>query len=73
MRTVDARGLVCPLPILALAKAVRTLAPGDEVMLLATDPGVEADVAAWCQSTGHMLLSLGRQDNGYVARIQKVQ
>jgi len=72
MRTVDARGLVCPLPILELAKAMRAARPGEDVTLLATDPGVQADVPSWCQSTGHTLLSLRREGEAFQALVRKV-
>jgi tRNA 2-thiouridine synthesizing protein A len=59
--TVDAKDLPCPLPIIRLAKAVRALAMGEVVQLLATDPGVEVDVPAWCLATGNRLLRTGRE------------
>lgn len=55
--TVDARGTFCPVPILRLAQAVRAVGAGQELLLLATDHGVEEDLAAWCRATGHDLLS----------------
>jgi tRNA 2-thiouridine synthesizing protein A len=54
--TVDARGLNCPMPIVRTAQAVKPLASGAIVELLATDPGSVKDVAAWCRSTGNELL-----------------
>jgi len=48
-KTVDARGLKCPLPILMARKALRALPPGAELELLATDRGVDADVADLCE------------------------
>jgi tRNA 2-thiouridine synthesizing protein A len=67
---VDARGVPCPLPILALAKAVRGRRPGQVIELCATDPAVEADLAAWCQSTGHELLSVRRDGELWVGRVR---
>ena len=55
-QTIDARGLSCPMPIVKTAQAVRTLASGAAVELLATDPGSTKDVAAWCRVTGHEIL-----------------
>lgn len=69
--TVDARGLFCPMPILKLAQAVQAAERGAVVLLLATDPGVEPDVAAWCEATGHQLLDVGRSDDGYRARVRR--
>lgn len=55
-KTVDARGLSCPLPIVKTALAIRELASGDLVEVLATDPGSTKDFAAWSKTTGHVLV-----------------
>ena len=67
---VDARGVPCPLPILALAKAARAREPGEVIELCATDPAVEADLAAWCESTGHQLVSLRREGELWFGRVR---
>jgi TusA-related sulfurtransferase len=46
---LDCRGQTCPLPVIALARAVRDLEVGDTVALLADDPAAAADVPAWCR------------------------
>ena len=66
---LDTSGSYCPVPILEIAKACRGLPPGAVVELWATDPGVQADLPAWCEATGHTLLSLERQDGRFVARV----
>ena len=53
---VDARGLSCPMPIVKTAQAVRPLASGSVVEVLATDPGSQRDFVAWCRATGHELV-----------------
>ena len=53
---VDARGLSCPMPIVKTALAVKALAPGDVVEVLATAPGSQRDMLAWCRSTGNDLI-----------------
>jgi tRNA 2-thiouridine synthesizing protein A len=55
-KTVDATGLSCPLPVLKARKALRELAPGQTLELLATDPGAVEDIPAFCLSSGHELL-----------------
>jgi tRNA 2-thiouridine synthesizing protein A len=69
---VDASGTYCPVPILEIAKTVRRLAPGTLVELVATDPGVEHDLPAWCEATGHALLGLERRGAVWVAWVRKV-
>jgi tRNA 2-thiouridine synthesizing protein A len=54
--TVDARGLNCPMPIVKTAQAVKALASGQTVEVLATDPGSVKDFAAWSKSTGNELV-----------------
>jgi len=53
---VDARGLSCPMPIVKTAQAIKTIASGDLVEVLATDPGSVKDFAAWSRTTGNELL-----------------
>ena len=55
-KTVDARGLSCPLPIVKTALAIRELASGQLIEVLATDPGSTKDFAAWSKTTGHALV-----------------
>jgi tRNA 2-thiouridine synthesizing protein A len=55
--TVEARGVLCPVPIIRLARATAALAPGSLVALLTDDPAAEHDVPAWCRLRGHTLLS----------------
>jgi tRNA 2-thiouridine synthesizing protein A len=54
--TIDARNLSCPMPIVKTAQAIKTLAPGTMVEVLATDPGSTKDFPAWCRSTGNELV-----------------
>lgn len=54
--TLDARGLVCPEPVMLLHSRVRGMAPGDELEMLATDPSTQRDVPKFCQFLGHTLV-----------------
>ena len=54
--SVDARGLSCPMPIVKTAQAMKGLASGTIVEVLATDPGSIKDVAAWARVTGNELI-----------------
>ena len=56
LQQVDARGLSCPMPIVKTAQAIRTIASGGLVEVLATDPGSVKDFAAWSRTTGHELV-----------------
>jgi tRNA 2-thiouridine synthesizing protein A len=54
--TVEARGVLCPVPIIRLARAAATLPGGSLIELLTDDPAAEHDVPAWCRLRGHVLL-----------------
>jgi tRNA 2-thiouridine synthesizing protein A len=56
-QTLDCKGLLCPMPIVKLGKAIRELDPGQVLLLETTDPGSIPDVAAWSKSAGHPILS----------------
>ena len=53
---LDAKGLNCPLPILKAKKALKDLATGEMLRILATDPGAVADFQAFCRTTGNELV-----------------
>ena len=63
--TLDARGMKCPMPIVKTAQAVRTIASGELLEVLATDPGATADFAAWSRSTGNEIVEQTIQDGVY--------
>ena len=54
---VDARGLRCPIPVIRLAEAARSAAPGTEVTVLWTDPAARYDIPAWTRMRGHRLVA----------------
>jgi tRNA 2-thiouridine synthesizing protein A len=58
-KTLDARGLNCPLPILKTKKAIGEVPAGGTLEVLATDPGAPADFEAFSASTGHALVEQG--------------
>lgn len=62
-RTLDLKGLSCPIPIVKTAQAMKQLAPGECIEVLATDPGSVKDFAAWAKTTGNSLLTTS-QDGG---------
>ena len=61
-RTLDLKGLSCPLPIVKTAQAIRELRSGDLIEALATDPGSVADFEAWCTTTGNELVEQSETD-----------
>lgn len=67
---LDARGLLCPMPVIRTQQRVAQLAPGDELEVLATDPGVLHDIPAWCRVHGHELLGTERHERDIVVRLR---
>jgi TusA-related sulfurtransferase len=68
---VDALGTYCPVPVRLLARALRRVPVGETVVLLADDPLVEIDLAAWCHENRHELLSLVREDGEYRGEVRR--
>ena len=53
---LDARDLLCPLPVIRTQDAVAKLEDADELDILVTDPGALHDVPAWCRVHGHEVM-----------------
>jgi tRNA 2-thiouridine synthesizing protein A len=68
---VDASGLLCPLPLLRLKKALTEIASGDIVKVIATDPAAHLDIGVYVDQTGHQIIELTRQANQQVFYIRK--
>ncbi|MFO0995375.1 MAG: sulfurtransferase TusA family protein [Alphaproteobacteria bacterium] len=71
-RTIlDTKGLNCPLPVLKARRALRAMAKGDALEVLATDPGAVKDFQAFAEATGHRLLEQREEDGVYVFVLEK--
>lgn len=70
-KELDARGLVCPLPILRCKKALAEITAGQILKVIATDPGSVKDFQAFCKQTGHELLTLTQGNNEFAFTIKK--
>ncbi|KUJ79178.1 sulfurtransferase TusA [Microbulbifer flavimaris] len=69
--TLDARGLLCPEPVMMLHAAVRKVAPGEVLQMLATDPSTQRDVPKFCQFLGHELVEHREEENEFVYWIRR--
>jgi len=69
--TLDATGLLCPLPVLKARRALKPLAPGAVLEILATDPGATKDFEHFCQTTGCALLEASEQPQGVLRFLLK--
>jgi tRNA 2-thiouridine synthesizing protein A len=64
-RLLDARGLDCPLPLLKAKKALRDIAVGQTLQILATDAGSWRDFAVFAEQSGQLLLKASEEAGEY--------
>ncbi len=69
--TLDARGLLCPLPVLKARKRLRSLPDGGVLRLIADDPAAVVDVPHFCAEARHALLSQEESDGAQTYLIRK--
>jgi TusA-related sulfurtransferase len=60
---IDARNLLCPMPVIRTQDRVADLQPGELVEVVCTDPGVVYDIPAWCRMRGHEVCNIDEQEN----------
>ena len=53
---IDARRLLCPMPVIRTQDKIKTLQDGDLLTVSCTDPGVKSDIPAWCRIHGHEIV-----------------
>ncbi|HWP68385.1 MAG TPA: sulfurtransferase TusA family protein [Rectinemataceae bacterium] len=64
-KTLDCKGLACPMPIVRLSQEVAKAKVGDVIEMLTTDPGSLADVPSWAKATGNVVLET-KQEPGLI-------
>lgn len=68
---LDARRLLCPMPVIRTQNKVEEMQRGDTLEVVATDPGVLNDIPAWCRINGHKVLQT-REENGDIILLIEV-
>lgn len=68
---LDVKGMTCPLPVLRANRALRGLAAGDRLRVLATDRAAVSDFKSFCQETGHALLAWSEEGGVFSFVIRK--
>lgn len=71
MKTLDARGLFCPEPVMMLHSKMDELMPDELLEVLATDPSTQRDISRFCQFLGHELVEMSDSDGEYRFIIKK--
>lgn len=69
--TLDALGLLCPLPVLKARKRLKSMPAGSTLRILADDPAAIVDVPHFCSEAGHVLVSQDNADGHQVYVIRK--
>ena len=69
--TLDALGLLCPLPVLKARKRLKSMAAGSVLEVLADDPAAIIDVPHFCSEAGHTLVSQADTDTHHIYLIRK--
>ena len=70
-RLLDARGLLCPMPIVKAGKEMKHLAAGQVLKVLATDRGAIADFPAWAEDSGNELIEWHEDGSALVFFVRK--
>ncbi|MDH5191314.1 MAG: sulfurtransferase TusA family protein [Gammaproteobacteria bacterium] len=67
---LDARGLLCPMPVIRAQNAIADLPQGDVLEVVCTDPGAAHDIPAWCRVHGHSILEIKQKKDELVVIIE---
>jgi peroxiredoxin family protein/TusA-related sulfurtransferase len=70
-KTLDVKGLKCPVPVLKTKIAFKDMKPGEILEVVATDPGSKKDLPAWAQKTGNILLATVEEEGQYRFFLQR--
>ena len=60
---LDARNMLCPLPVIKTQDRAAELQPGDILEVVCTDPGALNDIPAWCRINGHEVVGTAQSDD----------
>ena len=68
---LDARRLLCPMPVIRLQDCVEKQANGTKVRITCTDPGTMIDIPTWCRINGHQVLASEQLEQEFIFLVQK--
>lgn len=69
-RSIDARGMPCPGPLMSLIGAIREGQVGQVISVLSSDEGSKTDIPAWVAKAGHEMVEVTEGD-GYTTFVVK--
>ncbi len=68
--TLDARRLLCPMPVIKTQNAIKELSVGDTLEVTSTDPGVKQDIPTWCRINGHEVVTIEEKEREIIIKIK---
>ena len=70
MHTLDAKRLLCPMPVIRTQDKVKTLTAGELLQITCTDPGALNDIPAWCRINGHKVINTKQEHDEIMITIE---
>jgi tRNA 2-thiouridine synthesizing protein A len=67
---LDARGLLCPMPVIRVQQRIEGLEPGTLLEAVCSDPGALLDIPAWCRVNGHRVVETRSDGDEHVVVVQ---
>ncbi|HEU0028754.1 MAG TPA: sulfurtransferase TusA family protein [Ktedonobacterales bacterium] len=72
-RYIDAKGQMCPMPIMTLARIMSAMEPGQVIAVAATDAGAKRNIPAWCEKTAATLLDSTEEQGVFTFYVRKAE
>lgn len=69
-QTLDARKMLCPLPVIKAQNQIKQMIQGDELDVICTDPGALHDIPAWARINGHEVIATQQKDDELVITVR---
>jgi TusA-related sulfurtransferase len=70
---LDTYGLLCPVPVIRLAKAIEQVPLGATIEVLSDDEGAKADIPAWCRLKSQEFVGLADRPRGWAFTVRRVR
>ena len=72
-KELDCSGMLCPMPIIKTAKAIKEVEIGQVLKMISTDPGAPPDMEAWVRQTGHEMIESSQEDGSYIFHFRRMK
>ena len=70
---LDCKGVLCPMPVIRVSQAIKTIGVGQILEVQTTDPGSRPDMEAWTKQTGHELLASREASGVYTFYVRRTK